>query len=418
MNCVVEDISITKKRLTFEVKADIVEGEIKKALNELRGRTKLPGFRPGKVPVSLLDKKYGKDVEKDVLDRIVAESFSGALQESKLTPITTPVFETDFRSEFKRNIDLKIVCLMEVRPEIENLVYEGLPTKEIDVKIEDDEINARLQGLQKSKGAYEPADREIREDDLVVLDFEDVDNNNTYADQYVRFELSSIPENTFNALLGKNIGDSVEITDSFPDTFPVEDFHGKRVNLKITVKDNKEFVIPELDDELAKDIGFDGIADLKKNVGEELEKMKKEYLIKEQKAKLIKSLSDKHDFEVPQSILDSELAKIVAEARQTDKHKDKTEEALKEEFKDEVKQSVKAMIILSTIGDRENVSVADNEIQEKIYMLSQMMSMSPEALIQFYKNQGDGSLDGIRDMIYREKVMDLIYSKAKIEKGE
>ncbi len=414
MHSFVEDLSSTKKRITIEATADEIEEEILKALDDLRVRTKLPGFRPGKVPIALLEKKFGKDVEKNVFEKLIPQYYSNAIKEARLVPLAHPVFE---KSDYQRKSDFKIVCSVEVRPVIEDLNYEDIPLKKREVTVKEEEVEMNLENLLKSKSTYEPVDRAVKKDDLIVIDYDVIQDNETYSDQFLKVGSDSFPENFFDPLIGKNKGDTVEVQVSFPDDYGKKEFRERTLDFKVHIKDIKELVIPELDDEFAKDVGLDTLPELKKKVKEGLEASKKDGAIKAQKEELIKALIERYDFELPESILNAELKTLVSEAKGKEQSKDKSEEELEEEFRNEAIQNVKAMILLDTIGEKENITVSDDELRQRLMMLSRMMNMTPEALMQIYVSRY-GSLEGLRHTIYREKVADILYTKAKIQKGE
>lgn len=417
MNSVIENISGTKKRLIFEIRSDVIEKEIQQALNEVRGRTKLPGFRPGKAPLAMLERRYGKELESEVLNRLVPEYCSTAVKDANLMPISAPVLENDYRSEFARKSDLKIILSVEVLPEIEGLEYKNLALEDKEVAVEENEINERLQGLLAGKGTYEPVERAVKSGDLIVADIEVLDDNSTYPDFYLKFDQVSLPEKFFKALDGKNKDETIEVTDTFPDDFYRDEFKGKTLTLKTQIKETKEFVVPEADDEFAKDVGFDSLELLREDIEKGLKQMKQEIEIKTQKADLIKELVDKYDFEIPENLLNMEIESFIGSLKHMDEYKDRSEESLKEKFKDEIARKAKAMIILSTIGHKEKISVSDNEISDGLAAQARALSMSPEALLEFYK-QREGSLESLRDMIYREKVVDFVHSSAAVNKKQ
>ncbi len=412
MRSTVEDVSVTKKRITIEATADEIEEEIQKALKDVRAKTNLPGFRPGKVPLSLIDKRYGKEIEKDVFSTLIQQYYFNAVKESNLKPLIPPVFE---ESDLRRKQDLRVVCSVEVRPLIEDLAYENLSLKENEIKVEDEEIETHLKNLLMSRSTYEPVERHVQEDDLVVVDSEVSQDSKTYTDQFLKVSGEFLPEKLYQALTGKKKGDQFEETVEFPKGFSIKEFGGRTLDLRSTVKDIKELVTPELDDEFAKDVGLESLEELRGKVKEGLEASKKDIEVKQQKGELIKALVEKYSFEVPETILNDELKAIVNEVKRKEDYKDKPEGELEDQFRDEANKNVKAMILIDTIGERENITVSDDEVQQRLIMLSQSMSMAPEALAQFYSHR-DGSLDGLRYTLFREKVADFLYTKASQQK--
>lgn len=145
----IEEISATKKRLKIEIPADIVEGEIQKALKEIQKKAKIPGFRPGKAPISIIEKKFGKEAEADVLEKLVSESYQKAVKETKIKPLLPPMAEDAI--DIKRNEPLSFELVVEVRPDIENLNYDNIEVEEISTEVKEEEIEEVLQRLSKER---------------------------------------------------------------------------------------------------------------------------------------------------------------------------------------------------------------------------------------------------------------------------
>ena len=136
-----EDISSTKKRISIEIPSDAIEGEIESSLNELRARTRLPGFRKGKAPLSLIEKRFGKDVEAETMERLVPKFYSEAIKEAEIVPVGRPVLEGGL--ELKRNEPLGLTFTVEVRPKVD-LSYEGLEVEDVPLKVEDRDVEETI----------------------------------------------------------------------------------------------------------------------------------------------------------------------------------------------------------------------------------------------------------------------------------
>lgn len=412
MNSLVEDLSSTKKRIIIEVQAAEVEQEIQKSLNEVKKKTKMAGFRPGKAPMSLIEKRYRKGVETEVLERLIPDYYADAVKSANLSPLTQPVVE---RRDYESRGDLKLVCSVEVRPTVEGLQYEGLPVKEITVDVQEDEVQGQLKRIAISKSTYAPVDRPLRVDDLIVADLDVIEENKILADQFIKVGSDMFPNDFYTPLLGLSRGESNTISLSFPDDFHNADFRGKTLTFKVMIKDVKDLSTPVLDDEFAKDVGFDNLDALVQNVREGLLDMKKDRALKTQKGELVKSLVEKYDFEVPEGVLQTELDSVVRQMKTYDTYKELPEELLREKFRDDAIQSVKSMVILDIIGEKENVKITEEELKNKLIQQAYAASVSPESLLQYYKTQ-EGALDMLKYTLFREKVVDIIYSRC--DKGD
>lgn len=414
----VEDITATKKRLTIEIPAEAIEKEIRDSLEKLRRKTTLPGFRTGKAPMQLIEKRFGKDVEQDVLDRIVPHGYVEALKEADITPAANPVLEDKF--DFKRNQPLSMTLTVEVMPKIENLNYENIAVKDIPVSVSDEDVESVLQRQQEEKATYEPSDGPVDMNDLVILDYSAQGEELEAKDQVFKVGGSMFPEDFSEKLLGKHKGESVVIETTFPADHPSEKAAGKHLSLNVAVKDIKKVHLPAVDDELAKDVGFGNLEEMKKRIREEIEKAKKNEVAKIQKAELLKKLIESHEFPVPDSLVENEaeaLASSVSANRRQQPADEKDPEVLKQELRPNALRNVKASLLIDAVGKARGVSVTDDELKGAVVSLARRLSVSPENIMKFYVSR-DGSLDGLRNTLFEDKVLDLILSKAAVEKGE
>ncbi|MBF0515618.1 MAG: trigger factor [Nitrospirae bacterium] len=415
MNSVVEDISATKKRITIEASAIEIEGEIQKSLNEVKDRTRVPGFRQGKAPMSLIEKRFRKDVENNVLERLIPQYYQEAVKAAELTPLLPPVIESQ---DYKTKGALKLVCAVEVRPRVDGLVYEGLPVSEVNVVLEDDEVDSQMSRIAMSRAVYVPAaERPLEMDDLVVLDYIASGDEEPVTDQFLKVGSEAFPESFYSAIIGKNRGETGEAECVFPPEHLNSRYSGRTVNFKITIKDIKALQLPVIDDEFAKDVGFDSLVDVRTHISKTLTEMKRDKALKAEKGDMIRKLADKYTFDLPETALKQEINSIVANAKTLDAYKDTPEEEIKAKFNDDAVRNVKIMVLLDIIGEKEAVAVTENDMKEKLISMAYASSMSPEALLQYYNTQ-EGALESLRYSVFREKVVDAIYSKAVVTKKE
>ncbi len=412
----IEDISTTKKRLKIEIPSDAIEAKIKESLTKVRQKAKIPGFRPGKTPMNIIEKYYGKNAEAEAIENIIPEFYEKALKEAEITPVAQPALEGGL--DFQRNNPLSLAFTVEIRPKIENLNYSNIKTKDMLLTVSDDEVEASLKRIQDRKATFETAEKEIETGDLTTVDYEiKYDDQTTSAkDQALQIGSGILPKEISESLLGKKAGNTVEVEASFPGDFHVKALAGKKALVKNTVKAVKKKNLPAIDDELAKDMGFDTLDALKAGLKEEIERAKKNDVQRIQKDEILEKLVNMHEFDVPESLLEKELSAMVHEAKTRGKS-EKSEETLRSELRPEAIKTAKATVLLSIIGEKEGVTVTDEELRENILEVSQRLSIPPESLMRIYI-QKDGSLEGLRNSIYGQKVLDILLSKADIEKGE
>ena len=433
MGTTVENISSTKKRLKIEIPTDILEKEYRASLDNVRQRAKIPGFRPGKAPERMIEKKFGNDIKTDIIDRLVPEYYSKALKEAELVPVTMPKFESNL--DIKINEPLSFSLTVEVRPDISGLSYTGLKVGAVDVEVDEKEIGDTINGLQEERALFEVVDREIREGDLLVIDYVKLDPSSkkevaSAKDQIMNMGNNMTPQGILDGLLGRKKGDTVDITlPSFEGSEVKEENKGDI--LKITIKEVKEKSLPAVDDDFAKDFGHDTLEALKEKIREGIRRAKNEKVAKDQKSKLLDKLVEAYEFDLPESLLDKELETLVVNEKYSKKKTqelindaenqptagEEDETAVAGRLRPKAVSNVKASILLDVIAEKEGITVAEEEIKTRIALLAKHFQTTPDAVINLFIAK-DGSLDNFRNTIRDEKVLDLILSKAEFTEGE
>jgi trigger factor len=439
----VEDINATKKRLRIEIPSDVVEREITASLQKIRQNARIPGFRPGKAPISLIQKRFGKEIEAEVLDRLIPEHLTSAIREASVNPVTMPALDEEFH--FERNNPINLSVTVEVMPKIENLNYEDITVKDMPFTVEDKDIDETLKRLQNQKAVFEVADKVAETDDLVTFDYVDSEVAGGETDPSVKELISKMgseifPPDLMEEVVGKKKGDIVEFTTTL-DESKSKELAGKTVNVKVRINEVKKKSLPEIDDEFAKDLGFGNLAELREKLRERINDAKKEHVKKIQKAEIIRKLVDLNSVEVPETLLNRELESVSLEKSisspdreqdsesseippevleavpETGDREKNTEAERADKLKERALMNVRASIIVDAIGEKEGVVVTDSEVDERISLMAKRLSATPEAIKNLYMYK-QGSLDGVKHSIYEEKVMDLLLSRAAIVKEE
>jgi len=435
----VEDINQTKKRLRIEIPSDIIEREIKNSLEKLRLTVKIPGFRPGKAPVNLIEKRFGKQVEAEVLEKVVPEQLGNAIREAAVDPVTMPVLEEEF--DYKRNNPLAFAVTLEVKPKIENLAYENITVKDLPVNVGESDVEDALKALQNKKAVFEVADKVVEMDDFVSFDYVDSEITGGEDISSVKETISKMgneifPPDIMEKVIGKQKGDTIEFETTFAATASKE-LAGRTAQIKVKISEVKKKTMPEIDDEFAKDLGYETMTDFREKAREKIYAAKTEHIRKIQKAEIIRKLVESSTFEVPESLVGKEIEAIMmhksisgsqgdsvsgnalsdipepaSSGQGTEQKKDEDPQA---ELRSKAVRNVQAHFILDTIGRKEGIVVSDNEVDERIASLAQKLSATPESIRNYYLYR-EGSLDGLKHSIMEDKVMDALLAKATIEK--
>ena len=414
----IEEVSPTQKRLHIEISAQAIEKEIGESLEKLRQRTRIAGFRTGRAPMSLIERKFGKEVESDVLQKLIPRVYSEAIREANLRPVDEPVSEQI--GDFKRREPFNMTLLVEVMPEIKDLNYEGIKVREVEAGVQDKDVDDILERLREEKAVYEPTEGPLAEGDIAIMDYTvegagEEKEPKAFTSQVFRLGSGTMPADFSRALTGRKKGESLDAEVDFPDDYPVKDMAGRHAVFHVTVKDAKKAKIPALDDELAKDLGHEGLEGLRAHVREHALESKKRAVRKLQKAEIISRLLEAHEFEVPQSLVEKELTSLVEEAAARGDKPDV--EALRKTLEAVARRNVKATLLLELIGEREKVEVSEEDVKAKVADLARGLSVPPENVIKYYVSR-HGSLDGLRQAVFEEKVMELLLGKAQFEKVE
>lgn len=409
----VDDISATMKKLQIEIPSDEVEERIQAGLKEAQKQARIPGFRPGKAPMNMIEKKYLNDVEIDVMDKIVPEYYLKSLKEADLVPVASPIVEESF--DYKRHEPISFTVRVEIRPKIDNLQYENIKVTDVPVEVKDEDVDAVIKTFLEERAVFEIIEEPAGTEDLVIFDAKVKDDGTEHKDLAIKINTSLYPKNFTDAFIGKKSGDSFECDADFSKESPLE-FAGKKLNFEVSVKEVKRHNIPEFNDELVKDLNFESTEELKAKVRENLLVAKNREADLQKQREIIKALADTHDFEVPESLLYAELKGIVSQVKALNKD-ERTEDELKEEYRQKAIESVKATLLIDIIGEKENVTVSPEDMEAEVIRMAQKYMVPPDTIAKHYMDK-DGSFDLLRKTVFEKKVLNLLLSKATVEKGE
>lgn len=406
----IEDTSGTKKRMTIEIPVEAMEQEIGKTLAHIRKNASFPGFRQGKAPMSLVEKKYGKTAEGEAIEKIIPQYYSDAIAQSKLKPIANPSLEGSL--DFNRGAPLTLTFNVEVRPEIAGVKYDGLTVTDVPTEVGDEDIDRTMDRIRQDKASYEPTDEPAADGDVVIMDYTTKEDEKPFEGEVYKIGTSIMPEEFTSNLTGKKKGDKAEFDATFPEDYYSKELAGQKRSFSVELKEVKKMVQPELDDEFAKDLEFESLEDMKKHVAERLEESRKATITKMQKAEILASLVEAHEFEAPESLVAGELEKMLAEARGQAQGQQLDEAKLKEEYSKNAERNVKASLLIQEIGEKEGVEVTEEEMNERVVALAQSVNMTPENIVKYYVSK-DGSLDGLSQSVFEDKVMEMLVGRAE-----
>lgn len=410
----IEEITPTTKRLKINIPSSVIEEEVAKAYNHLRATARIPGFRVGKVPQAILEKRFGKDVENEIIGKVVPDFYSQAINEAKIIPVTYP--EIDGNLKIIKNQPLSFTATVEIKPEIKDLDYNGIRIKEKTFSVDEDEVEKAIELLRENRAVLKVYEGSLREGDIAIIDYSAfIDGKEvkelSRSDYPFVINTQALPEEFSSALLGRKKGDNLEVKVAFEASHPNKTIAGKEVLFNVRVTETKEKVLPQLDDDFAKGFECTNIDEFRKKIYENIYNRKKSQIENEYKKELIDYLTNHHSFEVPDSMLKREIDFLTHEAKQNISDKDANEKEIDE---NKARNNIKGSIILEAIGKKEKVEVSEEDVKKAIDEIAAQNGIKPEDVRKIYIMK-NGSLDGLRNKLYTDKVLDLILAGAVIE---
>ena len=429
MKTLLEVITPVKKKLLVEIEPEEVSKKLNETYKELNQRAKVQGFRPGKVPRRILEAYYGAQVAEDVARDLVKETLPKAVEETKTFPLTFPAVENEI---LKEGQGFKYSAVMEVKPEFELKDYIGLEVEKETIHVTDQDVQKHLEEIRKANGKLNPVGeaRGIKENDYVIIDYEGFQGATPIEGIKAENFLLRVGSDEFHqdfekALIGHQAGDMIHIHVKFDDTYYHAGLAGKEVDFKVKVTEIKELELPELNDDFAKNLGadFNDLGGLKEKIREELIAREKKRVEKEMKRRLLKKISDRVDFELPECLIESEIDYGISSLRSNFVRMGSTlekaglkQERLREEFRPASKRRVKELLILGEIARQNDLTVDDTEVEDGFREMAVSMSQDPQVLRRYY--EANQLLDSFKERLLEEKTLNYLIKGAKIQKIE
>ncbi len=430
MQVTVEDVSSVKKILHIEVPENVVVRELNNAYSNLKKTAKVKGFRPGKAPRSVLERLFKKDVHGDVSSKLLQDSFVEALKETELNIIGNPKIEP---SQLEENGPYKYEATVEIRPEIDDIDFKGLTLKKALYQVTDEEMEAQLKLLQKNLSQQKPVteDRKVQENDSVRIDYEGFEGSDPFPETQktenftMKIGEGAISKTLDEELIGMTVGEDREITVNFPE----DHFNDKLANHEITfhveLKEIREEILPEIDDEFAKQLGqYETLDDLKKAITDNLNEGYNKRVEQELNEQVYKALIERTEFELPESMVEYELNNIIDEIERTLKYYERsmedqglTKESLAETHRETAEQKVRRHLILGKIIDQENLELSDEEMEEGFMEMAKAVNQPVDAIKSYY-NQNQDNFDFFKHTLLEKQAIKLIIKSSSVQEVE
>ena len=443
MKVEVTELGPIKRSLKIEVPQEDVNRQFAEVYADLNRQVRVPGFRPGKAPQSLLEQRYGKDVGEDVARRIIPTYYEKAIRQAGIVPIVVEIPPIE-RVKIKKDAPFSFTATVEIKPRIELRDYK--PPNPISLKIDtrtvtDDQIDKALNVLRERQAQLEaaPAGTALADGSYAVLDVEGFVDlaplEGAKKDGHLHkigAKLSVMGLEVDEQLVGKKEGQVVEVSQPYPATHPDQKLAGKTMVFRIKVAAVKQKKLALLDDEFAKDCGpYQSVAELKEKLREEMEKALKKDIEETYKDTILKRLVETHHFDIPETLVDRELqAMIRHRAEQEIRLKGRSraveledpavrQEAVKkwrEEFTPEAQRRVKVGMVLEAIAEKERLTVEQEDLDAEVQRMASELRISVEEIARIVKTGGEEAMDELRGRIMADKSLDFVYRHAMIQK--
>lgn len=412
--------------LTFEVPADEFEKSLDQAFKKVVKDVQMPGFRKGKVPRGIFEKRFGVEaLYQDAVDIVLPNAYGKAVEETDIFPIAQPEIDIE---QIERGKDLIFTANVEVKPEVKLGEYKGLEVEEQSVEVTDEDVDAEINRLRERHAELVVKEEgEIEEGDTVVIDFEGFLGDEAFEGGKGENHSLEIGSGQFipgfeEQLIGKKSGEETEVNVTFPEDYHAEDLAGKEATFKVKIHEVKFKELPELDDEFAKDVDdeVETLEALKQKKKEQLEEERKQNAENEKRQQLIEKASENVEVDIPDAMVETELNQMLREFEQNlqmqgltmemySQFSGQDEDALKEQMKEDAAKRVRTNLTLEAIAKAENLEVTEEDINEELEKMASMYGMDAKQIVPLL----GGNTEVIESDLLMRKAIDFLVGQSK-----
>ncbi|MDE1151180.1 MAG: trigger factor [Micavibrio sp.] len=422
-----------KREFTVTMTAEEIDAKINERLQELGKTVKMPGFRPGKIPLNLLKSKYGKSVMGEVLESAVNDSTMKAINENSLRPAMRPKIEVKTFDEAK---GLEYTMAIELLPEIKVMDLASIKLEKLESKPEKKEVTEALERIAKANKASEKVEevRPAKTGDILVIDFDGTVNGAPFPgmkgnDHQLELGSKSFIDTFEEQLVGAKVGEHRTVAVTFPADYGHAQLQGVKAVFEVDVKELREAAVPKIDEEFAKKLGFEDLSKIEEVVEKQIQNEYDQLSRMNLKRALLDTLDENHSFDVPGGMVDAEFQGIWAQVKghtHDHDHEDPnhvhgpdcnheaegTDEE-KAEYKGIAERRVKLGLVLAEIGRINKVEVTNQELQQAVINEARRYPGKEREVFEYYQ-QNPQALEAVKAPIYEDKVVDFILERSTI----
>mgnify|MGYP002559756701 CR=1 FL=1 len=383
-------------KLVIEATAEEFEAGLNTAFNKNKNKISVPGFRKGKAPRKMVEKLYGTEIfYEDAANAIIPDAYADAAKESELEIVAQPEIDVTQIESGKPFIFTATVAL---KPEVTLGEYKGIEVEKKEVEVTDEEVEAEINKVRESNARMlDIDDRATQDGDTVLIDFDGYVDGKQFeggkADDYsLVLGSHSFIDNFEEQLVGKNIGDDVEVNVTFPENYQAEELQGKPAVFKVKIKEIKVKELPELDDDFAQDVSnFDTIAEYKEDLKKKLTENKEEALKREREEAVIGKIIENAQMDIPEQMVDAQTRQMTQEFAQRlssqglsiDQYMQftgLTPQKMIEELKPQALKRIQSRLVLEAVVAAENIETTEEELDKEIENMASMYQMEVDKL--------------------------------------
>lgn len=416
MQVSVESTSALERRLTIGVPAERIESEVNKRLEQTARRAKIPGFRPGKVPMSVIRQRYEDAARQEALGDVIQATFYEAVVEQKLKPAGAPSVEPKV---FEKGRDLEYTATFEIYPEFEVTGLEGIAVEHLQAEVTDADVDNMLEILRKQNTRYEQVEREARNDDQLNIDFVGKIDGEAFAGGSAKGTLLVLGSGRMipgfeEGLVGAKAGDERVLSLVFPEDYQNLDLAGKAAEFAVTVNSVAEAKLPELNAEFFALFGINEStleafrAEVRKNMERELRQAIKAKI----KNQVMDGLLAVNPVEVPKALVESEVNRLRVQAVQQFGGNIKPEQLPAELFEEQAKRRVVLGLIIAEMVKQFEIKPDEQRVRGLIEEMAAAYQEPEQVISWYYKNEQQ--LNEVRSVVLEEQVVDTVLQKANV----
>ncbi len=403
-----------RRTLEVTIPADIVREERRKIARTLSAQVRLPGFRAGKVPESVMERRFGQTLDQEMIDRLVGDAYREALASRGLSPISEGEVE---EIEYQRDTDLRFSISFDIAPRVELPRVGGFSVTRPPATVADADVEQVLQRLREQNGAWAPIEEGLPvTGDLVSVSVTRLDapDEGDEAEEPSSYDLilgegDAIPD-VESAIYTLAVGEEDDFDIAFPDDFPAEERRGQKERLRIRLEQRKSRELPELDDDFARAVGdFDDLESLTARIREDLEKEAADQAEAAVRGELVNAIIEANPFDVPSSMVDRYLDSVLGDTTGADPER---VARAREQLEAEARRAVQRILVIDRVAEMEGLAATDDEIDDRIEEIARLNDRSAaEVYAQFQKS---GRLEQLERDITERKVFDYLKQQSTI----